>query len=129
MRTRLERCEIKTVTTDHPEIDPLQAFEKLDVRVGTVLAVHPFPQARKRAYQLEIDFGQEIGLKRSSARITENYTPARLVGRQVVAVINLRPKRIAGFVSECLVTGFADASGNVVLCSPERAVPNGGRLY
>lgn len=111
------------------DADPLRAFAALDIRVGTVRAVHPFPQARKPAYRLEIDFGPEIGIKHSSAQITENYGSADLLGRQVVAVINLPPKRIAGFVSECLVTGFADAIGNVVLCSPERTVPDGGRFF
>lgn len=117
------------MTASDSNIEPLRAFAALDVRVGTVRAVHPFPQARKPAYRLEIDFGPQLGLKHSSAQITENYSPADLVGRQVVAVINLPPKRIAGFVSECLVTGFADASGNVVLCLPERSVPDGGRLF
>jgi tRNA-binding protein len=110
-------------------VDLLEAFALVEVRVGTVRAVEAFPNARKPAYKLEIDFGPRIGVKRSSAQITENYTPAELVGRQVVAAVNLPPKRIAGFVSECLVTGFADAAGHVVLCAPERAVPDGGRLY
>jgi len=110
-------------------VEPLRAFAALDVRVGTVRAVHPFPEARKPSYRLEIDFGPGIGRRRSSAQITENYSPTDLVGRQVVAVINLPPKRIAGFVSECLVTGFPDASGHVVLCLPERSVPDGGRLF
>lgn len=129
MRAHHERGARKFVTANGTGDDALRAFAAIDIRVGTVRAVHPFPQARKPAYKLEIDFGPEVGIKHSSAQITENYGLGELVGRQVVAVINLPPKRIAGFVSDCLVTGFADADGHVVLCLPERSVPNGGRLF
>lgn len=103
-------------------------FEKVDLRVGTILAVEDFPKARKPAYQLTIDFGHEIGIKRSSAQITALYTKDALVGRQIVAVVNFPPKQIANFISECLVTGFADTNGDIVLTTVERALPNGAKL-
>ncbi len=103
-------------------------FEAVEIRVGTILEVHDFPKARKPAYQLLIDFGPEIGQKRSSAQITVLYTKEELVGRQVVAVTNFPPRQIANFFSEVLVTGFADEHGNIVLSQPERIVPNGTRL-
>jgi len=103
-------------------------FEKVELRCGTVVAVEDFPEARKAAYKLTIDFG-EFGLRRSSAQITALYSCDELVGRQVVAVLNFPPKRIAGFASECLVTGFADAEGRVALVSPSHPVPNGSKLF
>lgn len=103
-------------------------FERVDLRVGTILEVHPFPAARRPAYQLLIDFGPEIGLKKSSAQITHHYTPDALLGRQVVAVVNFPPKQIGKFLSQVLVTGFADAEGHIVLASVPSAVPNGSRL-
>ena len=103
-------------------------FEAVQLRIGTILQAEPFPKARKPAYQLLIDFGPEIGHKKSSAQITVHYTPEELIGRQVVAVTNFPPRQIANFFSEVLVTGFADAEGNIVLAGPDRDVPNGARL-
>ena len=103
-------------------------FEKVQLRVGTVLAAEDLPNARKPAYVLTIDFGAQ-GVKRSSAQITRHYTKEELIGRQVVAVINFPPKQIGSVLSECLVTGFADANGDIVLTSVERPVPNGSRLH
>ena len=97
--------------------------------MGTILAVEPFPKARKPAWKLTIDFGPDIGTKRSSAQITVHYTEEQLIGRQVVAVVNFPPRQIGPFISEVLTLGVPDASGAVVLLQPERAVPNGGRMY
>jgi tRNA-binding protein len=104
-----------------------QDFEKVELRVGTVLEVEDFPKAKKPAYKLRIDFG-EYGSLWSSAQITKHYTKDELVGRQVVCVINFPEKQIANFKSQCLVTGFADANGDIVLTSVERQVPNGSKL-
>ena len=104
-------------------------FLKVDVRVGTVVAADPFPEARKPAYKLTIDFGPAIGRKRSSAQITELYTPDELVGRQVAAVVNFPPRQIGPFMSEVLTLGFPDAEGRVVLVQPSQGVPDGGRLF
>lgn len=104
-------------------------FLKVDIRVGTVVAVEPFPEARKPAYKLTIDFGPVIGRKRSSAQITENHDPASLVGTQVAAVVNFPPRQIGPMMSEVLTLGFPDVAGKVVLMAPVSTVPNGGRLF
>ena len=104
-------------------------FERVDIRVGTIVRAEPFPEARKPAFKLTIDFGATIGLKRSSAQITRHYEPAGLIGRQVAAVVNLGRRQIGPFVSEVLTLGFPDENGDVVLVAPSRAVPNGGKLY
>ena len=102
-------------------------FEKLDIRVGTILSARPFEKARKPAYQLEIDFGAQVGIKKSSAQITEHYSPADLTGKQVLAVVNFPPRQIANFFSEVLVLGTYSAGG-VVLITPDRPVQNGDTL-
>lgn len=103
-------------------------FEKVDLRVGTILDVQDFPAARKPAYQLQIDFGEAIGIRKSSAQITKHYTKEELLGRQILAVVNFPKKQIGKFMSECLVTGFADANGDIVLTCVERKLPNGAKL-
>jgi tRNA-binding protein len=112
-----------------PEPISFDDFQKTDIRVGTILRVEAFPEARKPAWKLEIDLGPEIGIKRSSAQIVELYTADALVGRQVACVVNLAPRRIGPFVSEVLTLGFPDAQGRVVLIGPERPVPNGARMF
>ena len=102
---------------------------RVDIRVGTVVAVEEFPEARKPAYKLRVDFGPEIGERKSSAQITKHYTPASLVGRQVAAVVNFPQRQIGKFMSEVLVLGFPDADGEVVLIGPSLPVPNGGQMF
>ena len=104
-------------------------FLKVDIRVGTIVEALPFPQARKPAFRLLIDFGPVIGIKTSSAQITTRYTLDELPGRQVAAVVNFPPRQIGPVMSEVLTLGFPDAAGEVVLIEPNRAVPNGGRLF
>jgi len=104
-------------------------FEKVDIRVGTIRAAQPLDGARKPAIRLEIDFGPELGLKKSSAQLTTHYTPELLVGRQVAAVVNFPPRQIGKFMSEVLTLGFPDGAGAVVLVVPDKAVPNGGKLF
>lgn len=103
-------------------------FVKVELRVGRVIDVQPFPEARKPAYKLTLDFGEEIGVKRSSAQITDLYGADELLGRLVVAVVNFPKKQIGPFMSECLVTGFHDENGRVALCIPDKAVPLGAKL-
>lgn len=104
-------------------------FERVDIRVGTIVAVDDFPKARKPAYKLKIDFGPEIGVKKSSAQITAHYTKEQLLGRQVAAVVNFPPRQIADFISEVLTLGFPDEKGAVVLVGPSEPTPNGGKLF
>jgi tRNA-binding protein len=103
-------------------------FEKIDIRVGTVMDVKTFEKARKPAYRLWIDFGPELGIKKSSAQITDHYTPNDLIGRQVVAVVNFPPKQIADFISECLVLGIYAEDSSVVLLNPDKPLPNGSKI-
>ena len=104
-------------------------FEKVDIRVGTIIGVEPFPEARKPAFKLRIDFGNDIGVKKSSAQITVHYSAEALLGRQVAAVVNFPPRQIGPFMSEVLTLGFPDANGTVVLICPSQMVPNGGKLF
>jgi len=108
---------------------PYETFEALDIRAGTVVDAQPFPEARKPAIRLWIDFGGTLGVKRSSAQLTVHYAPDRLIGRQVMAVVNFAPRRIAGFESEVLVLGVPDENGAVVLLKPDLRVPDGGKMF
>ena len=103
-------------------------FEKLEIRVGQVIEVNDFPKARKPAFKLLIDFGEELGIKNSSAQITHHYTKDDLLNKQVIAVVNFPPKQIAGFISECLVLGIYDENNDVILLKPERPVKNGQKI-
>lgn len=116
-----------------PRMSPSQPisfeeFLKVDIRMGTVLECEPFPEAKKPSYKLKIDFGEGVGVKKSSAQITANYDGASLVGQQVAAVVNFPPRQVGKFMSEVLVLGFADAQGEIRLVSVEGPVPNGARL-
>lgn len=106
----------------------IEEFNAIEMRIGTVVEAQPFPEARKPALQLLIDFGSEIGRRRSSAQLTKRYTPADLVGRQVVAVVNFPPRRIAGFASEVLVLGAMPTVNDVILLAPDQPAPNGSRI-
>jgi len=114
---------------DRPGPISFNDFLKVDIRVGTIVAAEPFPEARKPAFRLRIDFGPQIGVKKSSAQITRHYTPESLVGRQVLAVVNFPPRQIGKFMSEVLTLGVPDADGEVVLLAPSQSVPDGGRMY
>ena len=104
-------------------------FAKVDIRVGTITRAEPYPEARKPAFKLWVDFGGDLGEKRSSAQLTRHYTPEGLVGRQVVAVVNFPPRQIGKVMSEVLVLGVPDATGEVVLLAPDQVVPLGGRMF
>ncbi len=104
-------------------------FLNVDIRCGTVVAVEPFPEARKPAWKLKIDFGEKLGIKKSSAQIVANYTADELMGRRVMAVVNFPPRQIGPFMSEVLTLGFSDEAGEVVLAGIDRSVPNGSRLH
>jgi tRNA-binding protein len=120
---------------DHDAANPPAApigfddFLAVDIRIGTVIAAEPYPEARKPSLKLRIDFGPGIGEKKSSAQIAALYDPAEIVGRQVAAVVNFPPRQIGKFMSEVLTVGFADEAGQVVLIAPDRPVPNGSRLF
>ena len=103
-------------------------FEKIEIRVGTILKVEDFPEAKKPAYKLTIDFG-EFGIKKSSAQITALYKKEDLIDKQIIGVLNFPPKQIGPFISECLTTGFSDENGNIVLTQPERKIPNGSKMF
>lgn len=104
-------------------------FSKIDIRAGTIIDAQDFPEARKPAYKLYIDFGPKIGIKQSSAQITRHYTPQSLKGRQIAAVVNFPPRQIGPFMSEVLVLGFSDEKGDITLIAPDKAVPDGEKLH
>jgi tRNA-binding protein len=117
--------------TDAPAADPItfDDFLRVDIRIGTIIEAEPFPEARKPAFKLMIDFGPAIGIKKSSAQIVDRYALDELVGRQVAAVVNFPPRQIGKHLSEVLTLGFADATGAVILFAPDTPVPNGSRLF
>jgi tRNA-binding protein len=119
--SRMEHCVSSQIIFDD--------FLKVDIRVGTIIKAEPFPEARKPALKLQIDFGGDIGIKKSSAQITRHYTPGALIGKQVIAVVNFPPRQIGPFMSEVLTLGVPDADGEVVLLQPSLAVPDGGRMF
>ncbi|RNC79617.1 MAG: tRNA-binding protein [Balneola sp.] len=103
-------------------------FEQVELRIGTIIEAHDFPEANKPAYKLIVDFGEEIGTRKSSAQITDHYSREELIGKQVIAVINFPKKQIGHFLSECLVTGFYDEEGKVILATPDKSIKNGVKL-
>jgi tRNA-binding protein len=123
------------VHVDHdPAALPAEAisfddFLKVDIRIGTIIEAEPYPEARKPSIKLKIDFGDGIGIKKSSAQIAQHYEPTDLIGRQIAAVVNFPPRQIGKMISEVLTLGFADTEGRVVLFAPDRPVPNGSRLF
>jgi tRNA-binding protein len=121
-------CGLPSKEDELPEIT-WEDFEKVDIRVGKVVAAEPFPEARKPSIKLTVDFGTGVGTRKTSAQLTAHYDPQGLLGRQVVAVVNFPPKRIAGFESEVLVLGVPDDDGEVVLLRPDHEVPVGGRMF
>lgn len=125
---RSARLDGMVISARAPETN-FADFLKTDIRVGTVIAAEPFREARKPALKLQIDFGPDIGVKRSSAQITRHYAPDALIGRQVMAVVNFPPRQIGPFMSEVLTLGFPDDAGEVVLCGPGHRVPDGARLF
>ncbi len=114
---------------DESETIGFADFLKVDIRTGTVVKAEPFPEARRPAIKLWVDFGEDLGVRQASAQVTAHYTAQGLVGRQVAAVVNFPPKQIGKFMSECLVLGFADADGAIVLVAPDADVPDGARLH
>lgn len=123
-----DRLDLRPLQLSERQIT-FEDFEKVDIRVGRVVSAEPFPEARKPAYKLRVDLGPELGEKQTSAQITANYSPEDLPGKQVLAVVNFPPKKIAGFTSEVLVLGVPDGSGEVILISPDGEAPPGGRMY
>ncbi len=123
-----ERLSVSETTAPSPLIT-YDDFMKVDIRVGTIVEAEPYPEARKPAIKIKIDFGPEIGVKRSSAQLTVHYDPTGLVGKKVAAVVNFPPRQIGKFMSEVLTLGFPDESGAVVLITPDKTVPNGGRMF
>lgn len=119
------------MSADIPPAPPItfDDFLKVDIRVGTIVEAEPYPEARKPSIKLKIDFGPEIGIKKSSAQITRHYRSDELVGRQVMAVVNFPPRQIGKFMSEVLTLGVPDSSGEVVLLQPQQSVPKGGRMF
>ncbi len=103
-------------------------FEKVEIRVGTIISIHDFPEARIPAYKITVDFGEEIGIKKSSAQITDLYTKEDLLGKQIIGVVNFPPKQIGPFISECLITGFTQENGEIILAVPDKESINGSKL-
>ncbi len=114
--------------SQRPPPTDFNTFLQIDIRTGTILEAEPFPEARKPAIKMRIDFGSEIGVKKSSAQITKRYTPEALIGKQIAAVVNFPPRQIGPFMSEVLTLGFANADGDIILFSPDSPTPNGSRL-
>jgi len=125
---RFGRCFVKIPDEAFVNIS-FDDFLKVDIRIGTIVKAEPFPEARKPAIKLQIDFGGDIGVKKSSAQITRHYTPDALIGKQVIAVVNFPPRQIGPFMSEVLTLGVPDADGEVVLLHPTLTVPNGGKMF